>query len=139
MDVSQTVETRDVVEVGGVSFDKQKLFSELRMFKHSGTWAANDEDVAQKMEDAGLVKSVAQRDGHDMSVTGYKYKQVNGRCRDLFEELNDPNIRYRVTCGNTTFGPFDDESRAMREKIRRQKRNPDVEWEVTKEQIDQAT
>jgi hypothetical protein len=93
------------------------------------------------MKCAGLVRKKLKRYSHDMSVTGHTWEQVDNKCKELFDELNEPYSKWRVRCGNTKFRPWneselnDAKERAI-EKKKLEEINPDVEWELDGEEID---
>lgn len=142
MDVNSSTETRNhrIIEVNGITFDARNLAKELG-FLRSGEWKGYNDNTLRKMKRAGLVRMKYVRDSHDMSITGKTWEQVDRKCKELFDELNEPYSKWRVSCGYTQFGPWDEsevenaKERAMEKKRELEERNPDVEWRLNKEEL----
>jgi len=73
-----------------------------------------------------------------------KWHDVDGQCRELFEELNEPYCRLRPkveTVGQNKFGMFDEnedpEARRKAEQVlaHLEARNPDVKFKLDEEEL----
>jgi len=137
MDVNSSKETREqrIIEVNGVEFDARNLFPELSFLRH-GEWNGRNKATLQKMKRAGLVQRRIKRDS-------YTWVQVDKKCKELFDNLNEPYSKWRVRCGRTKFGPWDEsevdnaKELATEKKKELEERNPDVEFRLDEEELNQ--
>ncbi len=114
MDVSTRTQTEEkrVVEVGGVEFYVEDLVQPLGWLRRGEIKdELVDSSVLRRMEEAGLVRK--KRSGGLMSMSDddpvTKWEQVDGKCKELFDELNEPYCRLRPKVKRKGgFGMFDE-------------------------------
>ena len=146
MEVNDRVETeeRKIIEVEGVEFYVEDLVQPLGWIRHDSIKDdLVDSSVLRRMERAGLVKKTGGSHPMIEEVQPVKWKDVDGKCRELFEKLNEPYYRLRpkVKIPTPSFGMWDEqEDENAREKAEEkleklQKRNPDVEFYLDEEKI----
>ncbi len=141
MDINQYSETKtqQIVEVNGIEFDARKLFKAVS-FLRTVDWKGGDKNLMNKMREAGLVNRVAERDPYDMSIKDYTYTQVDRKCSELFDELNEPYSKWRIR-GRAKVGVWneldseDAKEKAIEKMKELEERNPDVDWELDEESL----
>lgn len=147
MEVNDRVETKErrIIEVEGVEFYVENIVQPLGWLRHR---SIKDDlvnsNTLRRMEKAGLVKKTGGPHPMIAEVQPVKWKDVDGKCRELFEELNEPYYRLRpkVKTPTPSFGMWDElEDENAREEAEMklkelQERNPDVEFHLDEEKID---
>jgi hypothetical protein len=148
MDTSIRTEEKRVIEVNGVEFSVEKIAGPLGWLRRG---KVDDElvnsAVLRRMADAGLVQQNTSGGLMSMepdSEQTTEWVQVGGRCKDLFEQLNEPYARLRPKIDTTETGPFgmwdemeDEDARKEAEaKVEElNERNPDVEFYLDEEEL----
>lgn len=147
MDVNTRTQTekKRIIEIDGIEFYVKDLVQPLGWLRYD---EIEDElvnsAVLRRMEKAGLVRK--KRSGGFMSMSDddptTKWEQVDGKCRELFNKLNEPYCRLRPKIAKTSgFGMWDEkEDENAREKAEERleelrERNPDVEWKLDEEEL----
>lgn len=139
-------EARRVIEVDGVEFYVEDLVQPLGWLR---TGSIEDElvdtNVMERMEEAGLVRRQSKTKRGSFEHDHYEWEGVDGKCRELYEQLNEPYFRLRPEVdppkGPSPFGMFDEqEDENARERAERvvawlNDRNPDVEFALDEEQL----
>jgi len=141
----EQTETRRIIEVNDVEFYVENLVQPLGWLRTGSIKdSLVDTSTMRRMKEAGLVR---YDDGSRMmtSDTGpAKWHDVDGQCRELFEELNEPYCRLRPkveTVGQNKFGMFDEnedpEARRKAEMVKAhlEQRNPDVKFKLDEEEL----
>lgn len=141
-------EARRVIEVDGVEFYVEDLVQPLGWLRHGSVKdELVDSTVLNRMKEAGLVKKTGGP--HPLMVSNEappeKWKQVDGKCSELFDQLNEPYYRLRPQVDRretpTSFGVFDEQEdenarqRAERVAAELERRNPDVSFKVDEEEL----
>lgn len=143
MDVTTKTEGRRIIEVGGVEFYVEDLVNPLSWLRHGEVKETLvDKSTLRRMEEAGLVRKQMGGLMSDTSGEPDKWEQVDGKCRELFEQLNEPYHRLRPkVAGVSGFGMWDESEddrarqKADHAKARLERRNPDVEFFVDEEEL----
>lgn len=141
-------EARRVIEINNVEFYVEDLVEPLGWLRFD---EVNDDlvntTVLKRMEEAGLVREKSKKSlmKPDDEIPR-RWEQVDGKCRELFDELNEPYYRLRPKVATTRgFGVWDEqedenareEAEDRLEELR--ERNPDVEWEMDEEEVSSIT
>lgn len=145
MDISEReqTETRRIIEVNDMEFYVENLVQPLSWLRTGSIKdSLVDTSTMRRMKEAGLVR---YDDGRRMmtSDTGpAKWHDVDGQCRELFEELNEPYCRLRPKVEpRQRYGMFDEnedpEARRKAEMVKAhlEQRNPDVEFTIDEEEL----
>lgn len=141
MDVNQRTQTesRRVVAVNGVEFYVEDIAEPLRALKQGSVDAGrHDRQVLKAMADAGLCEEYTSGGLMTMEKSSRKWRQVERRCAELYEQLNEPYSKYRIKPNRTRsmVGPIMDEQEATDKLEELEERNPDVDWQMHEEEID---
>jgi hypothetical protein len=140
MDVNQRTQTesRRVVTVNGVEFYVEDIAEPLGALKRGSVEAGRyDLAVLKAMADAGLCEQYTKGGIMTSEPATRMWRQVDRRCAELYEQLNEPYSKYRVKPNHHEyFGPFTDEQQAKDKLDELEERNPDVEWRMDEEEID---
>jgi len=145
MDITERnqTETRRIIEVNDMEFYVENLVQPLGWLR-TGSIKDDlvDTSTLRRMKEAGLV---SYDDGTRLmseNVEADKWHDVDGQCRELFEELNEPYCRLRPKVEpRQRYGMFDenedDEARRKAEQVKAhlERRNPDVEFTIDEEEL----
>lgn len=148
MEVSESTTTERTVTVNGVQFTVRELANPLGWLRRG---EIKDElvntSVLRRMKEAGLVRK--KTSGGFMSMSDEdpvtKWEQVDNKCKELFDRLNEPYYRLRPKVDTmatpSSFGMLDEQEHSnARERAERvvaelNERNPDVTFKVDEEQL----
>lgn len=148
IEFTEKSEERRVIEIEGIDFYVEDLVKPLGWLRRGEVEDdLVDTSTLRRMEEAGLVKKKTEGGLMSMSEDDptTKWVSVDGKCQELFNELNEPYHRLRPKIDRretpSAFGMWDEqEDQNAREKAQEKveelnERNPDVTFKLDEEEL----